>query len=330
MRCPKCGVEIPLGERVCQNCGSPRPEIPPNFTDLEHKFITIEQRFRLGEMDPAIYQAEIQKLVLQDQSGNSWWLGGETGQWYWHDGQEWVPRDPPMAGSEPGTPKPSVKSSIGKRKLHWALIAFSAAFALICLCVLVLYASGVFEKMIESTREQSVQTEMAEIVEGATELPPPTSPRGTDENLEPIVIPSLALSEQQQLLVDEFSWPDSFTILEADDEHGGTVRFETWIYYGGKITYTFFDGVFKVEGDVDRLTEGFIPTPHHPDQFPLGASPDEIQALLPEHTLVPVENSDVIQPGTQIFVAQQLVLGFLENRLFYVDALTFIPDGSEP
>jgi len=265
--------------------------------------------------------------VVQDHTGDSWWLGGKVGQWHWHDGQEWVPRDPPFTDTSPEVPTPPPKTPSGKRKIPWPLIVIPVALVLTCLFIVVLYFTGVFDKLSEIVLGIPTPTETTLATEEepglVDQLITPTS------EPTPITLTLVELSQQQQLLIDEFSWPDSFTILEADDEQGEHVRFETWIYYQGKIIYTFFDGVFQVEGDVETLPDGFIPTPHHPDQFPLGASPDQIQALLPDHTLTPIDNSEAIQPGAQMFVAQQLVLGFLDNRLFYVDALAFIPEGSE-
>jgi hypothetical protein len=327
MRCPNCGADIPIRKATCPACGTPRPQLPPNFTEIESKFISMQNRYQAGELDLATYQAEVQKLVIQDYGGASWWLGGEAGQWHRYDGQEWVPQDPPFASASPEVPTPAPEPTGGKRKISWPLIVIPAALVLICLFIVVLYFIGVFDKLSEVVLGIPTPTETAL----ATEEEPGLVDQLITPTAEPthITLTLVELSQQQQLLIDEFNWPDSFTILEADDEQGEHVRFETWIYFQGKITYTFFDGVFHVEGDVETLPAGFIPTPHHPDQFPLGASPDQIQALLPDHSLVPIENSEAIQPGAQMYVAQQLVLGFLDNRLFYVDALAFIPEGSE-
>jgi hypothetical protein len=327
MRCPNCGADIPLRKVTCPACGTPRPQLPPRFAKLESRYISLQNRYQAGEIDLTTYRAEIQKLVIQDHGGVSWWLGGETGQWHTHDGQEWVPRDPPFANASPLVSTPQPKPASGKRKISWPLIAIPTVLVLICLCVFVLYFTGIFDKASQVVLDILPPTKTAQATEQEPGLVSQTITPTSEPT--PITLSLVELSQQQQLLIDEFSWPDSFTILEADDEQGEHVRFETWIYYGGKITFTFFDGVFQVEGDVETLPDGFISTPHHPDQFPLGASPDQIQSLLQDHTLVPIDHSEAIQPGAQMFVAQQLVLGFLDNRLFYVDALAFIPEGSE-
>jgi len=43
--------------------------------------------------------------------------------------------------------------------------------------------------------------------------------------------------------------------------------------------------------------------------------------------LVPFENSGFIEEGVELYISQQLILGFLEDRLFYVDAMALAPEG---
>lgn len=137
------------------------------------------------------------------------------------------------------------------------------------------------------------------------------------------------LSEQQQIVYEEFDWPDSFMIMEVDDIEGRQVRLETWDYYGGKTSFTFSDGEFLVDGETETLPLGFLPTPFRPDMFILGSSFEEIQTLLAFYPLIPSSSSPALQEGVEIYAGQQLILGFLNDRLFYVDAMAFVPEGIE-
>jgi hypothetical protein len=81
---------------------SPPPPVPPAARAVMSPFARAEQRlaelqaaYRSGRLDQAAFQAEVQKLVIQDQGGQHWALGGEGGVWYWYDGSAWVRRDPP-------------------------------------------------------------------------------------------------------------------------------------------------------------------------------------------------------------------------------------------
>jgi hypothetical protein len=323
MRCLDCSSEIPLGTPQCPVCGTARPQLETQFSNLESRFISLHNKFQAKEIDLATFQVESQKLVIQDNAGNSWWLGGETGQWYLHDGQEWVPNNPPIAESISPSPGPPTR----KGRIKWALVAVPVFLALLCVCTAALYFSGFFDTVTATLFGSPVPTEMSLTTE---EVPGPAQATSIPSDEEPALdIPTVRLSDQQQLLVDEFGWPDSFTILEADVEQGEPVRYETWTYYKGLITFTFFDGIFQVEGEAEMLPTGFIPAPYRPTQFTLGASLEQVDALLLDYPLVPLENSEVVNPGAEMFVAQQLVLGFINNHLFYVDALAFVPEGSE-
>jgi len=46
-------------------------------------------------MDKETFQTEAQKLIIEDQEGQHWALGGKGGVWYWYNGSAWVRRDPP-------------------------------------------------------------------------------------------------------------------------------------------------------------------------------------------------------------------------------------------
>jgi hypothetical protein len=139
----------------------------------------------------------------------------------------------------------------------------------------------------------------------------------------------VAFSSQQQFLVEDLGWPDAFSISEIETNAGGRVRVETWLYYSESASYTFADGEFHSTGTAESIGERFIPTPHHPDQFPLGSSPQQIQTLLPDHGLTKIKNSNAFLDDVQLYVCQQLILSFQDNRLFYVESLAFVPEGGE-
>ena len=213
-----------------------------------------------------------------------------------------------------------------KRKIAWPLLLLPIFVILCCLSLVFVVAAGLIVQLRDYPLIDLIPSQVAQIF---TQVPIlDETPMWTPEasiNLEQ----ALELSEQQQMTVDQFSWPDTFIIMEIDDQQGNHVRLETWVYCQGKTSYTFTDGVFQSDGEAITLPDGNIPTPYHPNQFPLGASPEQIQSLLTNSTLVPFENSGFIQEGVDLYISQQLILGFLEDRLFYVDAMTSVPDGDE-
>jgi hypothetical protein len=135
------------------------------------------------------------------------------------------------------------------------------------------------------------------------------------------------LSDQQQVVVDDFGWPHSFTIIEAEDPDGASVRYEIWNYYVGATAYTFLDGEFQYTELVEPLEGDLILTPYHPDQFMLGMTSETLQATLSGREWVSMPGADFFREGVDIFVNQQLVTGFYENRLIYIEAYGFEKEG---
>jgi hypothetical protein len=71
------------------------PEQSSGFDWAEQRFATLQDNYRSGQLDLAAFRAEVQKLVVKDEHGQYWALGGEGGTWYWYDGHAWVRQEPP-------------------------------------------------------------------------------------------------------------------------------------------------------------------------------------------------------------------------------------------
>lgn len=140
MNCDKCGAELAPEQSFCRRCGAPRPEairepgarISGRFAEAERRFASLRRRYQAGQLGDAAYEAELRRLVVEDDAGGYWMLGADSGAWYWHDGQRWVPRDPttsrdrgsvaPVAG-EAGRPAQVTPLApiAGPRRLRWPL-----------------------------------------------------------------------------------------------------------------------------------------------------------------------------------------------------------------
>jgi len=301
----------------------PNNEHSDLFTEVFGRYSDLKRAYRDGQISTDFFHAEIQKLTVQDAFGEHWHLD-EAGRWHWYDGSRWVPRDPSRSALPPGIPDEDAAD--GKKGPKWLRIAVPIVFGLFCICLLAIIGTYVMDRL-----------NLFDSIPAATEIAGGISVDTTQEMIVPTsstinpTMPAMmvTLSEQQQLVVDDIDWPDSFMIFEIDTLEGARIRHETWVYFTGKTTFTFLDGVFAVEGETDSLPPGYVPTPHHPNQFPLGSSFAEVQALLPGYLLFPVEDEEPPEPGLQFYAGQQLILGFMNDRLFYVDALAFTPEGSE-
>jgi hypothetical protein len=301
--------------------------LTPPFDQIYQQYLRLNQAFTRGQISQKTYQAEIQKLVLTDWEGRAWWLDA-NGQWQLHNGTMWVPQEPPNieTASPPRKKQPPEKGN--KKPKTWLWIVLSGGAVILCFCLVILFATGTLRPFFLQQSISELNTNNQNGLALTENLPTQTSTPILTENAL-VVNPIVTLSEQQQSVIDDFDWPDTFLIMEIDDIEGNQVRLETWSYYGGNTSFTFSNGVFMVDGETGAMPDGFSPTPYHPDQFPLGASLEQITAILSDYTILSVEGGEVIQPGVKFFTAQQLILGFLNNRLFYVEALAHLPEGEQ-
>lgn len=65
------------------------------FTEAEAEFRQLKAQHDAGALAEADFKARLQDLMIQDNEGRWWMIGVETGQWYLHDGEQWVRSEPP-------------------------------------------------------------------------------------------------------------------------------------------------------------------------------------------------------------------------------------------
>ncbi len=65
-----------------------------NFLEVEQSVKKLRQQLRQGEIDERTFEEALLDLIDQAEDGYYWMYGHETGRWYRHDGEKWVPRDP--------------------------------------------------------------------------------------------------------------------------------------------------------------------------------------------------------------------------------------------
>ena len=79
-----------------------------------------------------------------------------------------------------------------------------------------------------------------------------------------------------------------------------------------------------------QLSGEVFPTDLRPNDFPLDISMEQIDQLLPDVPLAPIENLDYLLEGLDIYLGESFVLGFYDDRLFFIDAWAGLPGGVEP
>lgn len=155
----------------------------------------------------------------------------------------------------------------------------------------------------------------------------------SDTQPQPAIV-SRALSSEQQQIIDMFGWPHSFTMLEVESDEGKFHCSETWTYYDGEITYIFLDGEYQTWEPIDPIPMDSLVTPYRPNEFLLGTSPDQVAlAIGSGDSWIKAEYAGLLLEGlldeVEIYVAPQLVAGFNENRLIFLEALALMPTEGE-
>jgi len=80
------------------------------FKDLEIRYNTLRKQAGNGEIDNATVNKELKKLMLMDDSGSYWIIGGNSGKWYKYDGKSWK-EDNPYTSKELQQPKQEIRDT---------------------------------------------------------------------------------------------------------------------------------------------------------------------------------------------------------------------------
>ena len=76
-----------------------------DFSQVEAQYTRLKAQFAAGALSEADFKARLQGLMIEDEQGRWWIIGYETGQWYVHDGEQWVPGQPPRPAAEASAPQ---------------------------------------------------------------------------------------------------------------------------------------------------------------------------------------------------------------------------------
>ncbi|MDY7075882.1 MAG: hypothetical protein SXV54_03055 [Chloroflexota bacterium] len=77
-----------------------------DFAQVEKKVATLRRDLAAGNLTVEQFKARLREMMVEDADGNWWMVGYETGEWYRHDGSDWVRADPPGRTAQQAAPKP--------------------------------------------------------------------------------------------------------------------------------------------------------------------------------------------------------------------------------
>lgn len=132
--------------------------------------------------------------------------------------------------------------------------------------------------------------------------------------------------DRRPTVLEEMGAPDTFTI-QFQELEGETIRYETWSYFDFQSRFDFVDGELLWAADLEALPDGSLfPHYYQPDDFHAGMTVDEVRELLGEQELLEIELAEGDIPGGMGFVGDQILLGFDQAGLVYVETLALSPD----
>ncbi len=123
-----------------------------NFAEVEREVAKLRQEVAAGRLTDEQFKARLRELMVQDEHGDWWMVGYESGQWHRHDGTDWVRADPPgHVVQKPPPPPPTLpqptRQPVAGLVERVALIAKSRPFRGIVVLLLglpVTYVAGWF------------------------------------------------------------------------------------------------------------------------------------------------------------------------------------------
>jgi len=192
VHCRKCGQPNPKGGKFCSKCGAALPQLPASFQKTLDKFNKLQSSFQAGDLSQGNYQTALKNLLVQDDEGDYWMLGMESGEWYCFDGDEWHLRLPPLKlsideqppqpeMSDPEQPDRSERSLTTRPKAgRWGVIA-AWLISAIAVVVFGIYAAAEFNSFSQfqslgqpddiSPSAAGSSTDSSEPAAGESEIP---------------------------------------------------------------------------------------------------------------------------------------------------------------
>src|SRR5512146_3567140 len=77
-----------------------------SIQEMERRFRELKAKFDAGALSAKKFESEVAKLHFRDAQNRWWMLGVQSGNWYWYDGSQWVPGQPPVPAEPAASPPP--------------------------------------------------------------------------------------------------------------------------------------------------------------------------------------------------------------------------------
>ena len=146
---------------------------------------------------------------------------------------------------------------------------------------------------------------------------------------EDLDIPSAAdYSDAQIEVINRLGKPESFTLMMValNEDSDEIVRNEIWNYFSLGTRFIFLKGELILTEEIDSIDDESVLPSYSPDQFGFGMSFAEVLEVTGEKEFVLMEVIDEYIESGDLYYTEQLVLGFKDEQLFFVESQPLIPD----
>lgn len=156
----------------------------------------------------------------------------------------------------------------------------------------------------------------------------PGSPSETvNTNEEMSIEEALAVQPEDRrvTMLEKMGAPDTFSIrFESVEDQ--VVRWETWSYFDYQSAMDFVDGELLWTVDLDPVPDGSLYAHYYnPQDFRAHMSPDEVRQLLDWQQLEEIDLGEADLENGLVLIGDQIMLGFDQDRLVYVETLILAP-----
>ena len=132
---------------------------------------------------------------------------------------------------------------------------------------------------------------------------------------------AIAPDDGRPTVLDKLGPPDAFS-LRFDELEGQSVRWETWSYFDFGTRFDFVDGELLWTVALEPVPDGAIYAHFYvPDDFRSGMTIAQVKALLDDQILDEIDLSDVDLEGGVALAGDQILLGFQDDRLVFVETV---------
>lgn len=143
--------------------------------------------------------------------------------------------------------------------------------------------------------------------------------------------PPYALSAEQQQVVNEIGYPESFTLLFYQDldeqDRFYDVRFECWHYAAAARDIAFVNGEMISDEPADAAADALIAAPYRPEQFAASMRLKDILASARISEYARAAADPILVSSGEIYFASQLAFGMKAGRLSAVETMALEAEG---